>query len=113
MTESEMKFRDTTIRNFLIKNRLKSIPGQKKKKLVLLEHLISKLNAENQYTEKEINTFIKQYHDDFCTIRREFIVHRFMDREDSMYRINGRSLDEVGGVKIMNPRGSPLIISLC
>lgn len=69
MTESEMKFRDTTIRNFFDKeDRLKSIPGQKKKKLVLLEHLISKLNAENQYTEKEMNTFIKQYHDDFVQL---------------------------------------------
>ena len=42
--------------------------------------------------QKKINTFIKQYHDDFCTIRREFIVHRFMDREDNMYRINGREV---------------------
>jgi len=93
MTESEMKFRDATIRNFFDKEgRLKSIPGQKKKKLVLLEYLISKLNAENQYTEKEINAFIKQYHDDFCTIRREFIVQGFMDREDNMYRINGREV---------------------
>lgn len=32
MTESEIKFRDTTIRNFFDKeDRLKSIPGQKKK----------------------------------------------------------------------------------
>ena len=93
MTENEIKFRDTTIRNFFDKeHRLKSIPGQKKKKLVLLEYLISKLNAENQYTEKEINAFIKQYHDDFCTIRREFIVQGFMDREDNMYRINGREM---------------------
>ncbi|PGZ61996.1 transcriptional regulator [Bacillus cereus] len=93
MTESEMKFRDTTIRNFFDKeDRLKAIPSQKKKKLVLLEHLVSKLNAENQYTEKEMNTFIKQYHKDFCTIRREFIVHGFMDREDNMYQINGREV---------------------
>ncbi|MDA2631790.1 DUF2087 domain-containing protein [Bacillus cereus] len=93
MTESEMKFRDATIRNFFDKEGcLKSIPGQKKKKLVLLEHLISKLNAENQYTEKEMNTFIKRYHDDFCTIRREFIVHGFMDREAKMYRINEREV---------------------
>ena len=42
MTESQMKFSDTTIRNFFDKeDRLKSISGQKKKKLVLLEHLIS------------------------------------------------------------------------
>ena len=39
-----------------------------------------------------MNTFIKQYYDDFCTIRREFIVHGFMDREDNMYRINGREV---------------------
>ena len=93
MTDSEMKFRDAPIRNFFDKeDRLKSIPNKKKKKLVLLEYLISKLNAENQYTEKEINAFIKQYHDDFCTIRREFIVQGFMDREDNMYRINGREM---------------------
>ena len=93
MTESEMKFRDTTIRNFFDKeHRLKIDSRSKEEKLVLLEHLISKLDAGNQYTEKEINTFIKQYHDDFCTIRREFIVHRFMDREDNMYRINGREV---------------------
>ncbi|HDR3650185.1 TPA: DUF2087 domain-containing protein [Bacillus anthracis] len=93
MIENEIKFRDTTIRNFFDKeDRLKSIPGQKKKKLVLLEYLISKLNAENQYTEKEINAFIKQYHDDFCTIRCEFTVQGFMDREDNMYRINGRKM---------------------
>ena len=92
MTENEIKFRDTTIRNFFDKeDRLKSIQS-KEEKLVLLEHLISKLNAENQYTEKEINSFIKQYHDDFCTIRREFIVYGFMDRKDNMYHINGREV---------------------
>ena len=91
MTESQMKFRDTTIRNFFDKeDRLKSIPGQKKKKLVLLEHLIRKLDAGNQYTEEEINAFVKQYHDDFCTIRREFVIHGFMDREDNIYSVNAR-----------------------
>ncbi|MGH0792626.1 DUF2087 domain-containing protein [Bacillus mycoides] len=91
MTESQMKFRDTTIRNFFDKeDRLKSIPGQKKKKLVLLEHLVRKLDAGNQYTEEEINAFVKQYHDDFCTIRREFVIHGFMDREDNIYSVNAR-----------------------
>ena len=77
---------------FSIKRPPKIDSRSKEEKLVLLEYLISKLNAENQYTEKEINAFIKQYHDDFCTIRREFIVQGFMDREDNMYRINGREM---------------------
>ncbi len=37
MTESDMKFRDTTIRNFFDKEgRLKSIPGQKEEKTSII-----------------------------------------------------------------------------
>lgn len=89
MNDSQVKFRDTVIKNFFDANgKLKAMPSQKKKKLVIFEYLISKLNPERQYTEKEINTFIKQFHEDFCTIRREFIIHGFMDRNESMYRVN-------------------------
>ncbi|MEI4619972.1 DUF2087 domain-containing protein [Bacillus cereus] len=89
MSDSQVKFRDTIIRNFFdVNGKLKAIPGQKKKKLVIFEYLISKLNPEQQYTEKEGNAFIKQHHEDFCTIRREFIIHGFMDRNESMYSIN-------------------------
>ena len=78
----------------------------------MLEHLISKLNAGNQYTEKEINTFIKQYHDDFCTIRREFIVHGFMDREDNMYRINEREVWTKWGSYKCNEEGACKLVVL-
>ncbi len=89
MNDSQIKFRDTVIRNFFDANgKLKAMPSQKKKKLVIFEYLISKLNPEQQYTEKEVNTFIKQYHEDCCTIRREFIIHGFMDRNESVYRVN-------------------------
>lgn len=87
----QVKFRDMVIRNFFDANgKLKAIPSQKKKKLVIFEYLVSKLNPEQQYTEKEVNTFIKQYHEDFCTIRREFIIHGFMDRNESVYRVNAK-----------------------
>ncbi|WP_410981629.1 DUF2087 domain-containing protein [Bacillus cereus] len=93
MNDSQVKFRDTVIRNFFEANgKLKAMPSQKKKKLVIFEYLISKLNPEQQYTEKEINAFIKQYHEDFCTIRREFIIHGFMDRNESVYRVNAKEV---------------------
>ncbi|MEY8348581.1 DUF2087 domain-containing protein [Bacillus cereus] len=93
MNDSQVKFRDTIIRNFFDANgKLKAMPSQKKKKLVIFEYLISKLNPKQQYTEKEINAFIKQYHEDFCTIRREFIIHGFMDRNESVYRVNDKEV---------------------
>ncbi|PDY43862.1 hypothetical protein COL30_29690 [Bacillus pseudomycoides] len=33
---------------------------------------------------------MKRYHEDFCTIRREFIIHGFMDRNKSMYHVNAK-----------------------
>ncbi len=49
MNGTQVKFRDTVIRNFFDANgKLKAIPSQKKKKLVIFEYLISKLNPEQQ-----------------------------------------------------------------
>ncbi|OOE12802.1 DUF2087 domain-containing protein [Fictibacillus arsenicus] len=71
--------------------KLKNIPSQKKKKLVVLEYLIRKLDEES-YSELQINQFIKQYHEDFCTIRREFIVNGYMDRDAGFYKKREESL---------------------
>ncbi|WP_172195811.1 DUF2087 domain-containing protein [Saccharibacillus qingshengii] len=84
--------RDSTIRNFLDREgRLKSIPAQLKKKLIVLEYLVDKLEPERDYAESEINAFIRLYHDDYATIRREFIVQGFMSRSSEIYRRNPKS----------------------
>jgi DNA-binding HxlR family transcriptional regulator len=91
--EDQKQMRDTVIQNFFTKDgRLKQIPSQLKKKVIILEYLVGKLEKEKQYQERELNQFIKQFHDDFATIRREFIMHQFMYREDSVYELNPREL---------------------
>jgi len=81
--------KETVIRNFFSKDgRLRQIPAQYKKKLIAMQHMVEKLKPGVVYTEKEINEFIKQYHDDFATIRREFIMHQFMYRENDKYELN-------------------------
>ncbi|GBG05760.1 ArsR family transcriptional regulator [Paenibacillus sp. MY03] len=87
------RLRDSVIRNFFdAEGRLKSIPSQMKKKLIVLEHLVSRLENGRKYGESEINAFIKLVHDDFATIRREFIMHQFMFRENETYELNPREL---------------------
>lgn len=90
-TEAQLK--NSVLTNFFSKDgRLKQIPSQMKKKLIVLQYIVEKLETGMKYQEKELNEFIKQFHDDFATIRREFIIHQFMYREDSVYELNPKEL---------------------
>jgi DNA-binding CsgD family transcriptional regulator len=79
--------------NFLSKDgRLKTIPAQRKKKLIILHHLASHLESGRRYEEKEINEFITKFHEDYATIRREFIINAIMFREKGIYELNPKEL---------------------
>ncbi|MGE5702935.1 MAG: metalloregulator ArsR/SmtB family transcription factor [Clostridia bacterium] len=81
--------KERVLKNFFTaEGKLKSIPVQRKKKLYVFEHLVSGLKLGQKYAEKEINEYIKQFHDDFATIRREFIMNHYMYREDGIYELN-------------------------
>ncbi|TCZ76134.1 metalloregulator ArsR/SmtB family transcription factor [Paenibacillus albiflavus] len=87
------RMKDSVIRNFFTsEGKLKSLPAQLKKKLIVLEHLVSQLEKGRKYSEKEINDFIKNFHEDFATIRREFIMHQFMFRESEVYELNPQEM---------------------
>ena len=74
--------RDKVIRSFFDKEgRLKNLPGQLKKKLIVLEYLLEGLEVGHTYSEQEINEHIKQFHEDYATIRREFVMNHYMHRE--------------------------------
>lgn len=85
----EESLKESVIRNFFAKDgRLRQIPAQYKKKLIALQYIVEQLQPGVVYSEKEINEFIQRFHDDFATIRREFIMHHFMYREDGHYELN-------------------------
>jgi hypothetical protein len=90
MTDQSLKkTRQDIIDNFLTRDgRLKNIPSQRKKKIMILEYLVKGLEMGKKYTEKEINEYIKKFHDDYATIRRELIIHQFMYRENGIYELN-------------------------
>lgn len=93
MNEEFERVRQSVIKNFFTATgQLKSIPAQLKKKLIVLEYMVSKLEKGRKYTEKELNEFIKGFHQDFATIRREFIMHQFMFRENEIYELNPQEM---------------------
>ncbi|KZZ83558.1 DUF2087 domain-containing protein [Bacillus sp. SJS] len=81
------------VQNYLTKEgKLKIIPSQRKRKLMVLFYIAKDFEPGRKYKEKEINEAIKLYHEDFATIRREFIVNGIMYRDNSIYELNPKEL---------------------
>ncbi len=92
MTHEE-QFKQSVLSNFFTKEgRLKQIPAHRKRKLIVFEHLLEGLQMGEKYSESAINAHILQFHEDYCTIRREFIVNHFMYRENGIYELNPREM---------------------
>jgi hypothetical protein len=86
VTEEE---RATIINNFFTnEGKLKNYPAQRKKKLVVLAHMAKGLEFGRVYPEKEINEYLKQFHEDYATLRRELIMCQYMYRENNQYELN-------------------------
>ncbi|MCA9727987.1 MAG: metalloregulator ArsR/SmtB family transcription factor [Candidatus Eisenbacteria bacterium] len=65
---------------------LRSIPSQRRKKEIVFEEILKKIPYQDSYTERDLSKMIQRFHSDFCTIRREFIMGRYMERDRGVYR---------------------------
>jgi hypothetical protein len=77
---------------FFKDGKLVSIPAKHSKRMVVLEKLLAEFKDKDSYHEREINDILKNFHDDVATIRREFIMNRYMTREDGYYRLTDKGL---------------------
>jgi len=82
----ELQYRKKVIDSFFAYGKLKSIPSQRKKERIVLEEIAKSFEAEREYTEREINIMIADFHDDFCTIRRDMISEGILQRENMIYK---------------------------
>lgn len=60
--------------------KLKSFPTKEKKKIVVLRKISTLFEQDKRYSEKEMNSILKQVCDDIATIRRYLIQYGFMER---------------------------------
>lgn len=72
--------------DFLYPNgRLKSIPAQHKKLLVVLQHLAASFEPDKRYWERQVNEILGRFHADTATLRRELVGAGFLAREAGQY----------------------------
>ena len=80
------------LRNFLDSNgKLTAFPAKRKMKLYCLLYLAQKIPADRDFTEREINDILLDWHAfaDPATLRRELYDYRFLDRsrDGKVYRL--------------------------
>jgi len=78
-------YRQKVIDTFFEYGKLKAIPTQKKKERIVLEELVKSFELGRTYTEREVNIILADFHDDFCTLRRDMIGEKLMGRDHQTY----------------------------
>lgn len=81
----EEAYRRKVISAFFEYGRLRSIPVQRKKKLICYEQIAALFEIGKVYEEKEVNEIISPIHEDYCTIRRDMISEGIFRRDGSQY----------------------------
>lgn len=87
------------LRNIMLPDgRLKVIPAQRKKREVVLRHILKSFQPKVHYTEQQVNEILIRFHDDTATLRREMIVYKLMERAEGKYwRIDIENMMKEGG----------------
>jgi len=81
----EQLYREKVLENLFEYGKLKTIPVQRKKRRIVLEEIARRFESGRVYAEKEVNLIIADFHDDFCTLRREMIAEGIMERDKGQY----------------------------
>jgi hypothetical protein len=85
--ETEVSEEARTLRAFFDGDRLKQIPAQRKKRVIILRQLLTRFAPDRQYNEREVNDTLKVANEDYATLRRELVDYGFMTRDKGIYRV--------------------------
>ena len=83
--QRDAEYRQKVLDSFFAYGKLKSIPAQRKKERIILEELVKAFDYDRVYSEREVNLILADSYDDFCTLRRDMIGEKLMDRDTKGY----------------------------
>ncbi|MGH6630382.1 MAG: DUF2087 domain-containing protein, partial [Burkholderiales bacterium] len=65
--------------------RLKRIPAQRKKRDVVLRHVVLRFPVGKRHSEKQVNLILRRFHADTATLRRELVGAGLLQRAQGEY----------------------------
>ncbi len=85
--DEDAAYRAKVLRNFFDGERLKTIPAQRKQRVIVLQKLMERFDPAQSYAEREVNDLLRPAHDDVASLRRELVDYGFMTRERGIYQV--------------------------
>ena len=79
-------YRAKVLRTFMRHGRIRQIPSQQKKWLVILERLAEEFEPDREYAEQQVNQILVEFNEDVATLRRDLVDFGFMERQRGVYR---------------------------
>lgn len=73
------------MRAFFRDGRLAAIPARRKKRRIVLEHIVRVFEVGIVYSESEVNIILRAFHDDHAALRRYLVDEEFLTRRDGNY----------------------------
>lgn len=83
--QRDAEYRQRVIGAFFEYGKLRSIPTQLKKERIVLEVIAQAFDYDRVYSEREVNIIIADFHDDFCTLRRDMVGEGLLGRKGTEY----------------------------
>jgi hypothetical protein len=84
---------DAVLSAFVRDGRLVSIPAQRSKRRVVLEHLVRVFDAGVRYPEREVNALLGVWHPDVAALRRYLVDEGLLTRAEGVYWRSGGWVD--------------------
>ena len=77
------------VRTFIQDGRLRSLPAQRSRRLVILEHLVTSFEPGVRYPEREVDAILRAWSEgssvDYVALRRYLVDENLLDRGDGEY----------------------------
>jgi len=84
------------LQRFFRDGRLLSIPVQRARRLVVLDHIAMAFEIGVRYSERDVNAMLRAFHDDVASLRRYLVDEHLLSREAGVYWRTGGPVD-LGG----------------
>ena len=83
--QRDAEYRQKVVDTFFEYGKLKAIPTQRKKERIILEEIVQAFEFDRVYSEREVNIILADFYDDFCTLRRDLVSEKLLDRDTMGY----------------------------
>jgi ADP-ribose pyrophosphatase YjhB (NUDIX family) len=87
---------DAVLRAFTRDGRITSIPVQRARRRLLLEHVAGSFEPGVRYPEREVNAILRAWYPDHATLRRYLVDELLLDRAEGVYWRIGGPVDVAG-----------------